>query len=135
MDLSDLLLILGSFEGSPNFLELSQNSTFQFTPTSGRDWRGGQSIKQLVAPFVCLKFSSPPYDPQGWVAGSDGDAEACDLQLVANNKAGVSRRHFRIDINPSTFLPRVLCCQLEPIIVRRLEVHREIPEDSKANRL
>ena len=41
------------------------------------------------------------------MAGSSADADACDLQLAENNQTGISRRYFKIDIDPTTRDPRV----------------------------
>lgn len=113
VDLANIVLILGSFDGAPNILELSENSRYEFTPLGSdvdpqANWKGGQSEQQkLKAPFLCLTFGEHLYSPEGWVAGSSADTDACDLQLAENNQTGISRRYFKIDIDPSTRDPRV----------------------------
>lgn len=113
VDLANIVLILGSFKGASNILELSENSRYEFTPPGSdvdpqANWKGGQSEQQeLKAPFLCLTFGEHLYSPEGWVAGSSADTDACDLQLAKNNQAGISRRYFIIDIDPNTGDPRM----------------------------
>lgn len=113
LDLANIVLILGSFKGAPNMLELSENSRYELTPPSSdvdpqANWKGEQSEQQeLRAPFLCLIFGEHLYSPEGWVASSSADTDACDLQLPKNNQTGISRRYFKIDIDPQTGDPRV----------------------------
>lgn len=113
VDLAKIVLILGSFDGAPNILELSENSRYEFTPPGSdidpqTNWKGGQSEQQkLKAPFLRLTFGEHLYSPEGWVAGSLTDTDACDLQLAENNQTGISRRYFKIDIDPRTRDPRL----------------------------
>ncbi|PNY27177.1 Protein kinase-like domain protein [Tolypocladium capitatum] len=111
MDLSDIVLVLGNVEGIENILGLSENRRYEFTPTEGNDgsavnWRGGQPVK-LTGPCLCFMFGQHLYSPQGWVGGSSPDSDDCDLQLAKDNRTGVSRRHFRIDISPGGRCPRL----------------------------
>jgi hypothetical protein len=39
------------------------------------------------------------FSAEGWVFGSAPDTDAADIQLSIDNSTGVSKRHFRIDIN------------------------------------
>lgn len=113
VDSPNIVLILGSFHGAPNILELSENSRYEFTPPGSdvdprANWKGGQLEQQkLEAPFLCLTFGEHLYSPEGWVVGSSADTDACDLQLAENNQTGISRRYFKVDIDPETRDPRV----------------------------
>lgn len=114
VDLANVVLIFGSFVGVSNILELSENSRYEFTPPNSdadplTNWKGGQPEGQEPQPrFLCLTFGMHLFSPDGWVVGSHADTDQCDLQLAENNKTGISRRYFRIDIDPKTCNPRVV---------------------------
>lgn len=111
VDLSKVVLILGSFVGVNDILKLSENSRYEFLPPTGDadvSWKGGQSEEQeLEPPFLCLTIREYLFDPQGWVLGSHSDSDECDLQLAVNNQTGISRRFIRVDISPATHNPRM----------------------------
>ncbi|OAA65115.1 Calcium/calmodulin-dependent protein kinase type IV [Akanthomyces lecanii RCEF 1005] len=109
IDYSNVVLILGNFDGADEILDWSDNSRFKFTPpVAGCSWRGDQpSEQELKAPFLCLKIGENLFDPRGWILGSHGDSDACDLQLATTNQSGISRLACRIDIDPKTHKPRV----------------------------
>ena len=71
VDPANIVLILGSFDGAPNILELSENSRYEFAPPSSdidpqANWKGGQPEQQkLEAPFFHLKFGEHLYSPEG----------------------------------------------------------------------
>lgn len=117
-DLANIVLILGNFVGTPNILELSDNSRYEFTLSGDKDddasWKGGQA-EELAAPLLCLKFGENMYSPQGWVLGSLDDTDRCDLQLAKNNETGISGQHFRIDISPVRHCPRLTVMSTNPI--------------------
>ncbi|KAJ9130177.1 Phosphoenolpyruvate carboxylase kinase [Pleurostoma richardsiae] len=109
VDLSRVVVILGSFVGVDDVLGLSENSRYEFLPpTDGGDsWKGGQSAQELEPPLLCLTIGKHMFDPRGWVGGSHSDSDMCDLQLAVNNQTGISRRFIRFDISPVTHKPRV----------------------------
>ena len=111
LDLSSVVLILGSFVGVDNILKLSDNSRYEFLPRdedTDESWKGGQAGEQMPRPpFLCLRIGEHLFDPQGWVLGSHDDSDQCDLQLAENNQTGISRRSIRLDISPVTHYPRV----------------------------
>ncbi|OAA34235.1 Protein kinase-like domain protein [Metarhizium rileyi] len=108
---SNVVLVLGNFVGVDNVLKLSENSRYEFLPSSGEaneSWKGSQPEgQQLKPPFLCLKIGEHLFDPRGWVIGSHSDSDTCDVQLAENNQTGISRRLLRIDISPVTHNPRV----------------------------
>jgi serine/threonine protein kinase len=120
-DLANIVLILGNFVGTPNILELSENSRYEFTPSGdlGDDpsWKGGQA-EVLAAPLFCFEFGENMYSPQGWVLGSSDDTDRCDLQIAENNETGISGQHFRIDISPVRRCPRLTVMSTNPIRIR-----------------
>ncbi|OAA34203.1 Calcium/calmodulin-dependent protein kinase type IV [Metarhizium rileyi] len=111
VDLSKVVVILGSFVGVNDILKLSENSRYEFRPPTGNadtSWKGGQPREQeLNRPFLALTIGEHLYDPRGWVLGSDRDSDECDLQLAETNQMGISRRFIRIDISPATHNLRV----------------------------
>ena len=127
VDLSNIVLILGNIQHitetaeSPahvdeesefglfkEILQLSENRRFEFTPPEDeKGWRGDQESVDLHGPFLCLSFGLNMFSPGGWVCGSGLEDDDCDLRLAKDNRAGVGRRHFRIDINPLKHRPRV----------------------------
>ncbi|KAJ6784540.1 hypothetical protein PWT90_06758 [Aphanocladium album] len=109
IDYSDVVLIIGNVDGADEILNWSENSRFAFTPpVAGCSWRGDQpSEQELKGPFLCLKIGENLFDPRGWILGSHGDSDACDLQLATTNQLGISRQACRIDIDPKTHKPRV----------------------------
>lgn len=120
VDLSNIFLILGNFKGTPDILTLSENSRYKFTPPVDAlpaNWKGGQSEEQeLTGPFLALTFGDHYY-PDGCFLGSSGETETCDLQLVKNNKTGISRRHIRFDISPVMRRPRVKTLSTNPVCI------------------
>lgn len=111
-DLANVVLILGSFTGVPDLLDLSENARYEFTPPNNgtdlnEDWKRTDLELKPTPPFAALCFGEHLYTPQGWVVGSSNDADACDLRLAETNKTGISRRHFIIDIHPNTLNPRL----------------------------
>ncbi|TWU70533.1 hypothetical protein ED733_000309 [Metarhizium rileyi] len=106
-----VVVILGSFVGVNDILKLSENSRYEFRPSTGNadtSWKGGQPREQeLNRPFLALTIGEHLYDPRGWVLGSDRDSDECDLQLAETNQMGISRRFIRIDISPATHNLRV----------------------------
>ena len=120
-DLADIVLLLGNFAGTPDILELSENSRYEFTPPGDKEddvsWKGGQA-QELAAPLLCLKFGENMYSPRGWVLGSSDDTDRCDLQLAENNETGISGQHFRIDISPVRHCPRLTVMSTNPIRIR-----------------
>jgi len=120
VDLSNVILILGNFKGTPDILTLSENSRYEFTPPVDAfpaSWKGGQSKEQeLTGPFFALTFGNHYY-PDGCFLGSSGETETCDLQLVKNNETGISRRHIRFDISPVMSRPRVKTLSTNPVCI------------------
>lgn len=101
-----IVVILGSFVGV-DILSLSENSRYEFHPPSDDDaWKGGQT-QDLTPPYLSLTVGEHLFDPFGWVVGSDGDPDKCDLQISETNQTGISRRHLRLDIDPDTHCPRI----------------------------
>ncbi|KAK1749553.1 kinase-like domain-containing protein [Echria macrotheca] len=109
LDLSRVVLILGSFVGVDDILQLSENSRYSFAPSSDwpDGWMGGQPCHELSPPYLALTIGEHLFEPQGWVLGSNSDADVCDLQVAADNQTGISGRHLRIDISPVSHNPRV----------------------------
>lgn len=111
VDLSKVVVFLGSFDGVDDILKLSENSRYEFVPPTGgtnTSWMGDQSDElELKPPFMCLTIGEHLFDPQGWVLGSHGDSDKCDLQVAENNQTGISRRLIRFDISPATHNPRI----------------------------
>lgn len=112
-DLANVVLFLANFEGgsNTNIIHLSGNKDFEFKPPSkdadpNAAWLGDLS-KEPTPPILCLKFGKNMFSSEGWVGGSASDTDVADVQLAPDNSTGVSRRHFRIDINPLTYHPRV----------------------------
>lgn len=106
--LADIVLFLGSFTGINNIVSLSDNKRYQFIPpTSGTRWKGDKPEEEHTGALLCLTFGEHLFSPEGWVLGSSSDSDVCDLQLAKDNKTGVSRRHFRIDTDPTTCIPRL----------------------------
>jgi hypothetical protein len=111
IDLANIILLLGNIVGTRNILGLSENSRYEFIPPEGNDdgqakWKGVQSEKP-TAPFLAIRFGEHMYSPQGCVFGSSDNPDTADLQLAENNRTGISRRHFKIDISPDTRRPRL----------------------------
>ncbi|KAG8407453.1 hypothetical protein J3459_018485 [Metarhizium acridum] len=102
VDLSKVVVILGSFVGVNNILRLSENSRYEFQPPPG---------------ITCTI--------RGWVLGSDPDSDKCDLQLAETNQTGISRRFIRIDISLVTHNPRVTV--LSDITIRIRDGDRILP--------
>lgn len=109
IDYSNIVLILGDFVGADGILRWSDNVRFEFTPpVTECSWKGDLSSEQeLKPPFLCLKIGENLFDPTGWILGSHGDSDACDLQIAITNQTGISRQTCRIDISPQTHQPRV----------------------------
>ncbi|TAQ86472.1 hypothetical protein B7494_g5203 [Chlorociboria aeruginascens] len=63
---------------------------------------------ELLPPFLYLVSARSSDDPQGWILGSDNDTVQCDIQVASSHVTGVSRRLFRIDIDPITTDPRIM---------------------------
>ena len=108
-DLSKVVLILGSFVGVNDILKLSDNSRYEFLPPAqNAAWKGDQpEAEAFNPPFLCLRIGENMFDPQGWVCGSHGDSDRCDVQVATTNQTGISRRFIRFDISPRTHYPRV----------------------------
>ncbi|KAL7953867.1 hypothetical protein V8C34DRAFT_295942 [Trichoderma compactum] len=110
-DLTDVVLFLANFTGIPNIIYLSDNAAFEFEPPStdvdsDAAWLGELS-EEPTPPILCLKFGKNMFSSEGWVGGSSPDTDAADIQLAPDNRTGVSKRHFLIDIHPLSCLPRV----------------------------
>lgn len=110
-DLTDIVLLLANFTGVPNIIDLSDNAAFEFKPPSkdvdpDAAWLGDLS-EEPTPPILCLEFGKNMFSPEGWVGGSASDTDAADVQLAPDNRTGVSKRHFRIDIHPLSCHPRV----------------------------
>lgn len=112
--LCNIVLIFAIIDGDKefvnDFVKISENQRYRFTPPdSDHDpealWKGGQSSVPQ-GPLFCLQFGENMFSPRGWVAGSD-DSDDCDLRLTRDNRSGISRQHFRIDINPIGRCPRI----------------------------
>lgn len=112
MDPSDVVLILGNIQGTPDIVALSDNWRYESILPSRDDgsdahiWHDQEST-QSKGPFLCLTFGQHMYSPQGWVVGSSPDSDDCDLQVAEDNQTGVSRRHFQIDVSPGRRCPRL----------------------------
>lgn len=123
-DLSRTLLLLGSFSGIRNILDLSDNARYEFKLPRGdderlADWSGNQS-ETLIAPVLALMFGEHMYSPQGWIFGSSDDSDKCDVQLATNNTTVISRQHFRIDVSPSMDCPRLTVLSGNPVSMTAL---------------
>lgn len=108
--LTDIVLLLGDFSGKGvnEILTLSDNARYKFVPpTDSTAWLGENYNTPPQGPILCLAFGQNIYSPEGWVCGSAAEIEQADIQIAPNNKHGVSRRHFRIDIEPRTLQPRL----------------------------
>ncbi|GAO17423.1 uncharacterized protein UV8b_06032 [Ustilaginoidea virens] len=116
-DFAKIVLILGSFVGVDGILGLSENSRYAFHPPADDAWKGGQT-QELKPPFLCLVFGEHLFDPLGWVVGSDGDSDKCDLQVAETNQTGISRRLLRVDISPVTHNPRITVLSSRTIRLR-----------------
>ncbi|ODA80861.1 hypothetical protein RJ55_03821 [Drechmeria coniospora] len=90
--LSKVVLILGSFVGVDDILTLSENSRFELPTITGDVSRKGAQFDEedLTPPFICLTLGQHLFDPLGWVFGSDGDSDQCDIQLAEDNQTGVT---------------------------------------------
>jgi hypothetical protein len=103
IDLTDIVLLLADFTGVDDILKPSNNSAYSFAPPSNAEDPSAAWLGQLSAvpkgPFLCLKFGQDMFSAEGWVFGSAPDTDAADIQLSIDNSTGVSKRHFRIDIN------------------------------------
>ncbi|KAH7307954.1 kinase-like domain-containing protein [Stachybotrys elegans] len=109
IDLSKVVLILGSFTGADGILTFSDNSRYQFQPPNkdaDRQWMGCQS-EEPKPPLFYLAMGEHMFDPSGWVLGSDPDSDKCDLQIAESNRTGISRRLLKIDVSPGTHSPRI----------------------------
>ncbi|SPJ75439.1 uncharacterized protein FTOL_05170 [Fusarium torulosum] len=107
-DLANVVLFLGSFTGVDDIVALSENKRYQFwPPVTCTRWKGRRPAEEPIGPFLCLKFEDHLFSPEGWVFGSLPDPDKCDLQLSKDNSTGISRRHFRIDTDPTTRFPRL----------------------------
>ncbi|KID85244.1 Calcium/calmodulin-dependent protein kinase type IV, partial [Metarhizium majus ARSEF 297] len=111
IDLTDIVLLLADFTGVDDILKLSNNSAYSFTPPSNAEDPGAAWLGQLSAvpkgPILCLKFGQGMFSAEGWVFGSAPDTDAADIQLSVDNSTGVSKRHFRNDVNPISYHPRL----------------------------
>ncbi|OAA34638.1 Protein kinase-like domain protein [Metarhizium rileyi] len=111
IDFTDIVLLLANFTGVDDILELSNNLTYSFTPPSNAEDPNAAWLGQLrdkpKGHILCLKFGEHIFSAEGWVFGSAPDTDAADVQLALDNRTGVSKRHFRIDINPLSCYPRV----------------------------
>lgn len=108
--ISDLLLIIGCFENKddPTFdpatlRNIGDNARFEIDPqtlwSDTSAWKGENLPNQrLHGPFFCLPLTHPPNDPYGWVFGSSHHGDACDFRLSKDNKTGISRRSFSVDL-------------------------------------
>ncbi|KAL7940052.1 kinase-like domain-containing protein [Trichoderma barbatum] len=110
-DLTGIVLLLANFTGVQNIIDLSDNAAFVFKPPSenvGPDaaWLGDLS-EAPTPPILCLEFGKNMFSSGGWVGGSAPDTDTADIQLAPDNRTGVSKRHFQIDIHPLTCHPRV----------------------------
>jgi len=133
-ELSDIVLLLGNIEGTEDILGLSDNSRFSFIPEDGADnegWCGGQRFGDLTGPFLCLMFGRHMFSPEGWICGSWPDSEQCDLQLAKDNRTGVSRRHFRVDIEPEAHRPRLTNISRNPMRIHDSTHTKTIQLDPK----
>ncbi|KAL6887143.1 hypothetical protein HDV57DRAFT_349730 [Trichoderma longibrachiatum] len=120
VDLSDIVLLIGNVEGTDDILDLSENKRFEYlrpgeVSDTEASWRGGQPSVELTGPFLCFVFGLHMFTPGGWICGSLSDSERCDVQLAENNKSGVSRRHFRIDIHSDTRTKPILLYSAEEV--------------------
>lgn len=124
VDYAKVVLILGNFVGADDILSWSDNSRFQFNPSTnaaGTSWKGGQSDEQeLKPPFLSLVIGENLFDPAGWVLGTHDDSDVCDIQIAATHQTGISRQACRIEIGPQTHRPRVT--QLSD---RRIRLHSQ----------
>ena len=119
VDPSHIVLLLGTFVGLDNILDLSDNQRYDFHPPEGNvgglaNWKGDQA-DQLTAPFLSLVFGEHMFSPQGWVLGSLDDSNKCDLQVAKDNTTGVSRRHLRVDLSPDMHNPRLTVLSTNPV--------------------
>jgi len=107
-DLSRYVLILGNFTNLPDVAKLSENYRYIFTPPKeSHNWKGAMT-GEVRGPFLALEFEKDMYNPDGWMIGSSDDTDRCDVQIaVAGNKSGVSRQHFRIDLDAKSTCPRL----------------------------
>ncbi|OAG40895.1 hypothetical protein AYO21_04972 [Fonsecaea monophora] len=111
----------GNFIGTDNISGLSDNARYTLHPPRSNDdadelsnWKGNQS-DNISPPFLALSFGKHMYSPQGWIAGSSNDSDICDIQLAKDYTSGVSRRYFRIDVNPTAHSPRLTVISRNPI--------------------
>ncbi|RYC81676.1 hypothetical protein BFJ63_vAg15428 [Fusarium oxysporum f. sp. narcissi] len=108
LDLANVVLFLGSFNGIDDIVSLSDNKRYHIIPpAASARWEGNESLKGLTGPILCLTFGKHLFSPEGWVLGSSPDPDLCDLQLSKDNSTGISRRHLRVDTDPITLLPRL----------------------------
>ncbi|PON20198.1 hypothetical protein TGAM01_v210919 [Trichoderma gamsii] len=112
LDYSDIVLFLGHFTQIDNVVELTKNARYVFKPPMNEhgpnaDWLGGGCVKRPKTPVLYLAFGQSMSSPDGWVCGSA--TGSVDIQLAPDNTTGISKRHFRIDIEPATHHPRVTC--------------------------
>lgn len=108
MDLANVVLLLANFTGVDDIRQLSNNSAYIFTPPTNDEhaWLG-ELLDAPKGAILCLKFGEHIFSAEGWVFGSDPDTDIADVQLAVDNSTGVSKRHFRIDIHPTSYFPRV----------------------------
>lgn len=107
-NLADVVLFLGYFTGVDDIISLSDNKRYHFIPPkNGTRWKGDKPKEECIGDILCLTFGEHLFSPEGWVMGSSPDSDVCDVQLAKDNQTGISRRHFRIDTDPKTRLPRL----------------------------
>ncbi|KID93505.1 CAMK family protein kinase, partial [Metarhizium majus ARSEF 297] len=124
-NLDNIVLILaiigGDKEFADDFVNIEENQRYAFTPPDADHdpesfWQGGQSSLP-PGPLFCLRFSENMFSPTGWVAGSS-DSDDCDLRLTRSNMSGISRHHFRIDINPMGRCARITVLSRNSVRIR-----------------
>lgn len=138
-DLSNIVLLFTAVQGMSEVLSLSDNRRFLIKPPkhSHEDfWREGHGRPHPTSAFA-LSFGQHIFSPQGWVFGSSSDTDVCDFQLTDGAQTTVSRRHFRVDIEPHSHRPRLTLLSSNPIQVHVEDERRKrkpvIPLDQGAN--
>lgn len=109
---SNIIAFVGSITGSKDILDLSENERFalKYLPNDGLVGQGKSTValpEGLHPPIYVHQFGEHMFNPGGWIYGSSDNTDICDFQIVEGNQTGVSRRHFKLDIDPATRWPRI----------------------------
>ncbi len=103
---------------------LSSNGSYIYNyPRASSTWKA--ILAKIGVPagstIFCQAFTRKPKDGRVWVSGSSCEENATDFSLHTDNRTGIGRRHFSVDVDKtsSSTVPRIKCLAKSGLMIEK----------------